>query len=365
MLTHGHHVEIHTTTANGSAPELPAAIQQPVPVGSLSAYYHPLSIFPPARRHFVSPSLRMAIRSRLSCHDVCTIHGTFTYIDIACSTECTRARIPYFVFTHGAFEPWALEHKHRKKAAYLSVAERIVYRRASGIFVCNSAEHRWFAEHGLGNRTHILQWGFDAIDTESPLSASEFASRYPQLNQQPYVLFMARIHPKKGLDLLLRSFALLADRFPGWTLVVAGSGDANSEASVRKEASTLGIADRVLFTGFVNGRLKESLLGNAALFVLPSHSEGFPVAVVEALAHGVPSVLTRACYVPEVAAQRAGLEVDPDVRSLTEALQALMSSPALLGEAAKNAKKLAESRWSWSAVGEEFLATVRRAIAIR
>jgi poly(glycerol-phosphate) alpha-glucosyltransferase len=165
-----------------------------------------------------------------------------------------------------------------------------------------------------------------APDEFSSLPAYEsLETDYPALKGKRRALFLSRIHPKKGLDHLLIAWKNLGRQFPEWRLFVTGSGDEAYETQLRALAGELGIAESLLFTGPAYGDAKRKLLAGADLFVLPSFSEGFSMAVLEAAASGLPVLLTPECNFPELAQAGAALEREPNQEQCENALRRFFS----------------------------------------
>jgi len=186
------------------------------------------------------------------------------------------------------------------------------------------------------------------VDLESPINAP--------LNQNlvktvPRLLFLGRLHPKKGLDLLLSAWAKLSALTKDWQLVIAGPDEQGHLAQVRGLAASLGLQNRIVFTGPVTGRVKTHLLYSSDLFVLPSYSEGFSMSLLEAMACGLPVIATRACNFPDISRSHAGWECDSTLDSLGDtlktALQALESERRLRGQ---NGRRLIETRYTWPTI---------------
>jgi glycosyltransferase involved in cell wall biosynthesis len=165
------------------------------------------------------------------------------------------------------------------------------------------------------------------------------------------VLFLGRIHPKKGLDLLLSAWAGLGGLQKNWELVIAGPDEKGHLNEIKKLAGGLGLEDSIHFTGPVTGEVKNALLYSADLFVLPSYSEGFPMSLLEAMACGVPVVATRACNFPDVSTQQAGWECEATVPSVLEVLKhSLSESDLALRQRGENGRRLVQERYTWPAV---------------
>jgi glycosyltransferase involved in cell wall biosynthesis len=161
-------------------------------------------------------------------------------------------------------------------------------------------------------------------------------------------LFLGRIHPKKGLDLLLTAWFRLQAQRKNWELVIAGPDERNYCRQVRKLAASLGIDREIIFTGTVTGSRKIALLYSADLFVLPSYSEGLPVSLLEAMACEVPVVATRACNCPDIYPAGAGWGCDPTADSVGEALrEAMQAAETERGQRGRLGRQLVQRAYSW------------------
>jgi glycosyltransferase involved in cell wall biosynthesis len=170
----------------------------------------------------------------------------------------------------------------------------------------------------------------------------------------PRALFLSRIHPKKGLQLLLPAWAKLGARAADWQLVIAGPDEAGYLSEIRALARSLGLGDRVIFTGLVTGEVKTRLLYSADLFILPSYSEGFPMSVLEAWACGLSVLATRECNVGDISAAQAGWECDATLDSLGQGLRAALgASEAERRERGANGRRLLDVRYSWPSIARE------------
>jgi glycosyltransferase involved in cell wall biosynthesis len=180
----------------------------------------------------------------------------------------------------------------------------------------------------------------------SPAVKSEFLSRYPQLQGTRNCLFLGRLHPKKGCDILLNAFARVSS--PETTsLILAGPDQIGWEAELRSQAARLNLQGRVVFTGMLQGSMKQGAFAAADAFILPSHQENFGIAVVEALAEGVPVLISNRVNIwREVEADRAGYVQQDDLEGTTRLLQRWIETPVAEREAMRqNARKCFEQRF--------------------
>jgi glycosyltransferase involved in cell wall biosynthesis len=193
--------------------------------------------------------------------------------------------------------------------------------------------------------------GASVANTSSNCLKSRFRARYPQLAGRRIILFLSRLDPKKGLDLLLPAFAQVRVQNPDVALVLAGNGDQSFVTGLEEEAVRLGIAGDILWTDFLAGEEKWAVLSGADVFVLPSYSENFGVAVVEAMAFGLPVVVSDQVGIHrEVAEAQAGLVVPCAWEELARALTRLVRDKQLRSRMGENGKRLAQTHFSLEAV---------------
>jgi glycosyltransferase involved in cell wall biosynthesis len=185
-------------------------------------------------------------------------------------------------------------------------------------------------------------------------SSTSFRERYPQCAGKKMVLFLSRLDPKKGLDILIPALAKLAQRRNDCIIMIAGSGARVYEAEVLRLVTAYGLQDRTIFPGFVQGEEKWQLLREADVFVLPSYHENFGIAVVEALAAGLPVVISQGVNIyREIVEAGAGVVTDLTPEALASTIDQLLSHPSLRQEMGQKGKQLASARFSWDATISE------------
>ncbi len=283
-------------------------------------------------------------------YDRVIVNGIWQYLSFATWRRYVDSSIPYHVFPHGMLDPWFKETfplKHLKKCLYWPWAEYRVLRDAAGV-IFTSEEERLQARKSFWPyraRERVSPLGVEA----SPISAtakSEFLSRYPQLQNTRNLLFLGRLHPKKGCDILLDAFARLGS--PGSTsLILAGPDQVGWESDLRARVARLNLTDRVAFTGTLQGAMKQGALASADAFVLPSHQENFGISVVEALAAGVPVLISNRVNIwREIDADRAGYIESDNLKGTTRLLQRWIdTAPAERKAIRQNARRCFEQRF--------------------
>ena len=280
----GHDVEIATLDAPGAA----AVSNAPVPVAALG---------PGRGTYGLAPRAPLWLREHAPRFDAVLVHGLWQYHGLATRHALRGLPIPYYVFTHGMLDPWfkrSFPLKHAKKWLYWPWGEYRVLRDARAVFFTTEQERRLARESFWLYRARERVVSFGAASPPGDLARLRegFLCAYPALAARRVLLFLGRLHPKKGCDLLLRAFAQVAASEPRLHLVVAGTGDAATVRDLHTLARALRIEERMTWTGLVQGELKWGALGASDAFVLPSHQENFGVAVTEALASGTPVLIS-------------------------------------------------------------------------
>ena len=295
-------------------------------------------------------------------HDVVIVHGLWQYHAFATWRALHGSGIPYFVYPHGMLDPW-FKHtyllKHLKKLAYWPWADYRVLRDAQAVLFTTEQE-RLLARQSFWlyrAREQVVGYGTSAPPGDVQSQRQLFIERFPQLAAKRLLLFLSRIHPKKGLDLLIEAFASIAASHANLHLVIAGPDQVGWQAVLQQRVSALGIADRISWTGMLSGDLKWGAFRSAELFCLPSHQENFGIVVAEALACGLPVAIAEPVNVSsEVSAAGAGL-VHPDTvagttASLRQWLALEPDQRAVMGE---RATKLFRERFDFGSVARNLL----------
>lgn len=283
-----------------------------------------------------SPRMIPWLRENAPRYDAVLVHGLWNYSTYAASKVLPKSRVPYFVFTHGMLDPWfrrQYPRKHLLKQCFWAFCEGPLLSGARKVLFTSEEER-------LQARGQFLGWPYDEAvvgygtvspPTKSPHDRDAFYEIAPAVAQHPYILFLSRIHEKKGVDLLVQAYSALLTQ-TDLHLVVAGPDHHGLTAKLRSLARECGASDRIHWPGPLYGRAKWGALHNAEAFVLPSHQENFGIAVAEALACGTPVLISDQVNIwREIAAGGAGL-VGPDT---LEGVKEVLSRWLSLGEAEK------------------------------
>jgi len=248
---------------------------------------------------------------------------------------------------------WAVRNKRWKKALYAFLVERRHLRRAVCLHALTYSEAQDYRRFGLTASVAIVPNG---ITCPRNVSAEPFLNQLPVLRNKQLVLFLGRLHYKKGVDLLCRAWREIMARFPDSHLVLAGPDFENTAATIRSLISELKLDGRVTITGMLESDLKWSALAAAELFVLPSHSEGFSVAILEALGMGLPVVITPGCNFPEVATHACGLIANATTADIQAALADILAlSDRDRQDMGDRGRALVEREYAWPLIGSRIM----------
>lgn len=266
-------------------------------------------------RYAVSLRLWRWLMANIGRFDGVVMNGIWTFPGVALWLAARRNGTRYGIFTHGALDPWFNRRyrlKYAKKLLYWPL-QYAVLRGAEAVFFTTEAERDLATTSFKPNRWRSVVVPYGIMDPEQTApdrdrQAEAFFARLPVLKGRRYLLFLARIHEKKGCDLLLEAFARLAPSFPDVDLVMAGPDQAGLKAGLMAAARQQGIADRVHWPGMLSGDAKWGALRACEALALPSHQENFGLSVVEALAVGRPVLISNQVNIwPAIEADGAGL----------------------------------------------------------
>jgi glycosyltransferase involved in cell wall biosynthesis len=259
-----------------------------------------------------SPGLEPWLQANLARFDIATIEGLWQFHGPTVRRAARAARRPYVVWPHGMLDPWfkrASRLKHLKKTLYFHLRERAVLCDAACVvFTADDEERLAHASFGrLPIRSAVVPLGVVRPPAEDGGQRRAFDAACPGIDRAPYILFLGRLNPKKGPDLLLDAFQAVSVRRPDLHLVMAGPGDPAYIQRLRSRADSA-CASRIHWPGMLQGEAKWGAFRGAKLFALPSHQENFGIAIVEALACGVPVLISTAVNIwREIIADGAGI----------------------------------------------------------
>ncbi|HSX92403.1 MAG TPA: glycosyltransferase [Hydrogenophaga sp.] len=326
---------------------------------------HPLRVHalgPTGGNYGFNPRLAPWLRAHAGEYDLTVVNGLWQYHSLATWRVYRALRRPYVVFTHGMLDPWfkqAYPLKHLKKWLYWPWAEYRVLRDASAVLFTSEEERRLARESFwlYRAREQVVAYGTRPPPANGAALAQRFLDQHPELRGKRLLLFLGRLHEKKGCDLLIDAFGQLAHRHPGLHLVMAGPDQGGQLALLKARAKERAVAHRVHWLGMVQGDHKWGALHACEAFVLPSHQENFGIAVAEALGCGLPVLISNKVNIwREVEQAGAGLVDDDDARGTARLLQRWLSLDADHRQAmSAAARDLFTSRYTVDAMAQSIL----------
>ena len=304
--------------------------------------------FPLIRRLGISPAMRRG----LFAHDATLLHnhGLWMMPNVYAGTVARRRQIPLVFSPRGMLSEWALGFSRwRKRIAWWVLGQRRAVAATDCFHATSESEAEDIRRLGFRQPIAVIPNGIDLPDLTSPAPPADREERHS-------VLFLSRVHPKKGVPILVRAWRQVERRFPGWDLVIAGPDERGHLAEVQKLARALELK-RVSFPGPAYGLEKQTLCRRADLFVLPTHSENFGLVIAEALAFGVPVITTTGAPWQELERRGCGWWIELSEHNLARALEAAMSLPGERRVAMGQRGRLwMERSFGWPRVGAEMKA---------
>lgn len=282
----------------------------------------------------------------ISACDMVHLHGVWGPVIWTAATIARKTHTIYAVTPHGMLDPWSLSQKRWKKKLALTIGFRKMLERAAFLHLLNRDEEINIKPLSLACKRVIIPNGICPSDVMELPPRGEFYNTHPELDAKSFILFMGRLHYKKGLDYLVDAFSLVAKQHANVDLVIAGP-DSGEQINVQRKIEQLQLNDRVHLVGSLYGRAKFAALTAATVFCLPSRQEGFSMSIIEALACRAPVVISAQCHFSEIAEAGAGEVVDLDPKAISAALGRLIRDKVLRDKSGEAGRALVFSRFTW------------------
>jgi glycosyltransferase involved in cell wall biosynthesis len=323
----GIQADIATTDDDGTGQRKPGLVYaEPTTVGDDPAVW-----FFPKQTEFYKFSwpMRQWLNQNISGYDLVHIHAVFSFATIAAGRAAKRAGVPYLIRPLGSLSHWGMSQRRPwlKKSSF-ALLDKPVLDRATRIHFTSEVEQREAAALHIQAPGVVLPLGFDLSDFLRLERSESQDANWAQWQGKKVLLFLSRLDEKKGLPILLDAFQQLATAFPEWQLAIAGQGNAEWVQQLKSHVSAP-FSERIHWLGHVAGQEKLSLLARADAYVLPSYSENFGIALLEAMAAALPCVTTHGVALAhETHCAEAVLRIPPgDAGALMAALTELFQNP--------------------------------------
>jgi len=353
LVKQGHNVSVYTTNLSDSN-NLDISKNSLVDVDGVKFYYFNYGII---KRNPISPSLIIQLNKSLDKFDIVHIHGIYQPLSIITAAYCYKKNIPYVITTHGALDPHSREKGKIKKFIYHKFFLNSVINKASTVHY-SALDEKLKAHEALGYQScsKVIPLGIDLEEFDELPYKGKFRSKYPELKNYRMILFLGRITPRKGLDILTKAFAKVTKDFPDLMLVFVGPEDEDFGNQVRIWLDNEGILNKAIFTGMLLGEQKLSAYVDADIFVLPSYQENFGLVLAEAMACKLPIITTNQVNIwKEIQEANAGKIINCDEFELYSQLKLLLENPDMRKKMGKKGRELVERKFNWEKVGGKFI----------
>jgi glycosyltransferase involved in cell wall biosynthesis len=304
-----------------------------------------------------TPSMERAMRNAAGREfSIVHQHGIWTGLSRVMANWRHAHNCPTVVAAHGSLDGFALKRSLWKKKIALAAYERTNLSRATCLHALSEMESRNYRDFGLRNPVAVIPNGISKSWIEAQATPEAFRRTHSLPTETKILLYLSRITPKKGLPMLLEALAGIKCATTDWRLVIAGKDEFDHQRELVRLVDRLDLRGLVVFTGPLFGEMKRNAFAAADLFVLPSHSEGAPVVILEALGAGVPVLTTKASPWSELETRQCGWWTDIRVDAIATALsEALATSRAKLTAMGDRGRELVAQRYTWNDIANRTL----------
>jgi glycosyltransferase involved in cell wall biosynthesis len=345
VAARGHAVSIYTTDREMSQAER-ADIGKPAADGVERRVFR--QNWP--QQFAASWDLGAALEEAIPKADVVHLHSLYLYHVWKAASVCRLAKVPYLLRPHGSLDPYLWRrHRLRKSLVELAFQNRVI-RAAAALHWTAADEMRLAAPYTFGAPGVVVPNGLDMRGYATLPEPGAFFAAHPELAGTKPILFLSRINFKKGLDVLVPAFAKALAVDPALRLVIAGPDD-GYQKTAEGFAATAGVADKILWLGMLSGEAKKAAFVDCAAFALPSWSENFGIAIVEAMACKAPVIVSdRVNIWREIEGAGAGLVSPPDIDAVAAHILLLAGDRARATRMGEAGRRLVEERYDWAKI---------------
>lgn len=307
------------------------------------------------------PSARFALQEIASTElDLIHNHGLWMFPNFYARQASVKNNLPFMISPRGMLDPWSLRNSWFKKLPAWFLYEQENLQKVVVFHATSNEELKSIRNLNFRQPIALIPNGVNLPDLSNQPSREFLSKHFPKTNEKKWLLFLSRIHPKKGIDNLLFVWKKLASQFPDWHLIIAGPDLIGYQAKLEHLATELELLPQVTFTGMLSGEQKASALSNADLFVLPTHSENFGIAIAESLAYGVPVITTKGAPWQDLETYGFGWWIDDNQQALKDALvnamEMTVSERQTMG---LKGRYFVEAKYSWNVIAKDMASVYR------
>jgi glycosyltransferase involved in cell wall biosynthesis len=339
-----------------------------VPLGKFINYQQaPVQFFPrfspsihSLREFAFSRELTIWLWQNIRNYDLLHIHAIFSYSSTIAMAIAHHQKVPYIITGHGQLCEWSLQQKTFKKQLYINLIAKYFLNHSQSTHFTSVSEQKEASPLNLTSSSFVLPLGI--YPPQRILNAREKLQKYLNIPaDEPIILFLSRLHPKKGLDYLIPALGKLSDyRF---TFIVTGSGDSDYETEIKTLVTTHGIAEKTHFAGFVKGETKDLLMQGADIFALTSYSENFGISVLESLAAGVPVIVTPGVALSDIVQeQHLGYVTELNINDIATTIENFLDHPQESKEMGDRSRQFILDNYTWDKIALKMISVYENII---
>ncbi|MFN6519070.1 MAG: glycosyltransferase [Nostoc sp. CreGUA01] len=281
-------------------------------------------------------------------------HGLWMFPNLYARQAALKNHLPLVISPHGMLESWSLKRSVFKKQLAWLLYEQKNLKSATVFHATSAQEASSIRSLGFKQPIALIPIGIDINEFNEKAEKELLTKLFPELGDKKWLLFLSRLHPKKGIDNLLYVWQKIQAKFPDWHLIIAGPDLIGYQANLEQLVEQLNLGQRVTFTGMLSGQYKASAFSNADLFVLPTHSENFGIAIAESLAYSLPAITTKSTPWQDLETYSCGWWIEDNQQALMDILLDAMQLPeSKRREMGLKGRNLIESKYSWNAIATD------------
>lgn len=352
LVEKGVEVTIYTTDAAGDV-RLDVENGAPYLIDGVTVYYYRRDL---PGNYFLSMGMAKACSQNIQSFDVVYLLSNWGFPFLPACRAAIRGKTPYLVSPRGSFKKITWQGKFLKKWCYHHIFERRYINRAAGIHYTTDMEKKDSDWLKLSPQAYVLPNPVNLDEFRHLPERGQFRQELRIAPDIPIVLYLGRVDPDKGLNITLQALGKLAEQFPELILVIAGPEEDNYFEVLKRLADKLGVASKVIFTGLLSTEKRLRALVDADVFILPSLSENFGMSAVEAMAVGLPVIVSdRSGIADYIQKSEAGVIIPLDPDCLAEELATLLKSPERRIQMGNQAVELVRSNFAPESVSGELM----------
>ena len=357
----GEDVTIYTTNLDFPKGCLDVPLNQPITQDGYTIWYFPVQFSP----YIVSWQLAKALHKNIKQFDLVHIHGLYRFPQAVTAFFARKYKIPYVVMVHGTLDPFLFNKKknRRLKRIYEFLVVNRNLNKAIALHFTSEEEMRLVEPLKLKAKGMVIPNGLDADKYVNLPSYGRFREKH-NLSNAKIILHFGRINFKKGLDILVKAFAQVTRKRDDVRLIIAGPDNENYSVEVRKWLTQENIYSKAIFTGMLEGDDALEVLRDADIFALPSYSECFGMAVVEAMACGLPVVISNKVNIwREIDETKVGLVTSCDADEVATCFLKLLNNENERNRLGEAGKSFVREKYSWDSIVQKLLLAYKGAVS--